>query len=207
MKVKRIVTGPVGTNCYVVSNEKTGECFVVDVAERPEALCKYICESGLHVSAVLLTHGHFDHIMGLDSFLQQYPVPVYASEKEADVLQDPVKNASSGMYGVPYSFRDAVYVGDGQEISPAGLCVRVIHTPGHTEGGCCYYLPEEGALFSGDTLFRESIGRTDLPTGSGGTLIRSVREKLLCLPEETMVYPGHMEETDIGHEKRYNPFV
>lgn len=207
MKIKRIVTGPVGTNCYVVSNESNGTCFIVDMAEGPGEICRYIRESGLQPEAVLLTHGHFDHIMGLDAFLAEYPVPVYACEKEAEVLTDPRLNASAGMYGKPYTFQDAQYLANGQEIRPAGFRVSVIHTPGHTEGGCCYYLPEEGVLFSGDTLFCESVGRTDLPTGSGGTLIRSVREKLMILPEETKVYPGHMDETDIGHEKRRNPFI
>ena len=111
------------------------------------------------------------------------------------------------MYGRGYTFSGAEYLKDGQAITIAGFEIHVIHTPGHTAGGCCYYIPAENVLISGDTLFHASIGRTDLPTGSSSQLVRSVREKLLVLPEETRVYPGHMEETTIGYEKKYNPFV
>jgi glyoxylase-like metal-dependent hydrolase (beta-lactamase superfamily II) len=99
-----------------------------------------------------------------------------------------------------------VYVKDGQEISLEGMTCRVIATPGHTAGGCCYYFEEAGILLAGDTLFAESVGRTDFPTGSMGTLVRSIKEKLFTLPEDTRVYPGHGESTTIGHEKKCNPF-
>jgi len=111
------------------------------------------------------------------------------------------------MLGQSYVFTKAEYVKADTQIETAGFQVEIIPTPGHTEGGCCYYIGEEHVLFSGDTLFHNSIGRTDLPTGSGSELVRSVREKLLVLPEDTRVYPGHMEETTISHEKKYNPFI
>lgn len=207
MKIDRFVIGPVGTNCYIVRKEETGECFVTDPAVCPPELVSHIRSEGVTVKAVLLTHGHFDHIMGLDDLLKEFPVLVYAHESERELLESAELNSSLGMFGRPYTFSGAEYVSDEQILRIAGFEIRVIHTPGHTAGGCCYHIPEENVLFSGDTLFRGSVGRTDLPTGSMGELVRSVREKLLVLPEETRVYPGHMEETTIGYEKRYNPFL
>ena len=145
--------------------------------------------------------------MGLDALLKEFPVTVYAHEAEKELLTDAQLNASVSMYGQGYTFSGAEYVSDGQELEAAGEKIRVIYTPGHTIGGCCYYIPEEDVLFSGDTLFKASVGRTDLPTGSMGQLVRSIKEKLFVLPDETKVYPGHMDETSIGYEKKYNPFV
>ncbi len=207
MKIGNVVLGPVGTNCYIVSNEETKECFVVDPAACPKGFVDHIRNTGLTVKAVLLTHGHFDHIMGLGGFLREFPVPVYAHEAEKELLEDAQLNSSAFMGGQSYTFSGAEYVKDGQELDIAGMKIRVIYTPGHTIGGCCYYIEKEAVLFSGDTLFHASVGRTDLPTGSRGQLVRSIKEKLLVLPDETEVYPGHMEETSIGYEKKYNPFV
>ena len=207
MKIENFVLGPVGTNCYIVINEGTKECFLVDMAACPPELVSHIKNSGLTVKAVLLTHGHFDHIMGLDRFLEEFPAPVYACAAEKELLESPQLNSSSGMLGQPYTFHGAQYVKDGDLLEIAGMKIQVIQTPGHTIGGCCYYIADEQTLFSGDTLFRASIGRTDLPTGSMGALVRSVKEKILVLPDETRVYPGHMEETTVGYEKKYNPFL
>lgn len=207
MRIKKFVQGPIGTNCYVVQNEETKECFVVDLALWQPSFLTFFQEEGLQAKAVLLTHGHFDHMMGVEKFIEKVPVPVYVMEEEKPLLCDARLNASSSMYGEGFVFSEAQGLRDGQTLSVAGFQVQVIHTPGHTVGGCCYYLPQEGVLFSGDTLFQASVGRTDLPTGSGSQIVRSVREKLFVLPEDTMVYPGHMEETTIGSEKKYNPFV
>lgn len=206
MKIEKFVLGPVGTNCYIVRNEETSECFIVDVADCPPEFLNYIKGERLTVKAVLLTHGHFDHTMGLNGFLETYPAPVYACEAERELLADPQLNSSLSMLGQRYSFTGAQYVKDMDVLDIAGMKVQVIATPGHTSGGCCYYIAAEGVLFSGDTLFHGSIGRTDLPTGSMGQLVRSVEEKLFLLPDDTKVYPGHMEETTIGYEKKYNPF-
>lgn len=207
MKVERFLLGPVGTNCYISVNEETKACFIVDPAACPPEFTGYLKNKEYKVEAVFLTHGHFDHIMGLDELLKEYPVPVYAYEAERQLLESAQLNASLSMYGRSYTFSGAQYVTDGQMISAAETSAEVIFTPGHTAGGCCYYLADEGILFSGDTLFCTSIGRTDLPTGSGSQLIRSIRERLFILPDETKVYPGHMDETTIGYEKKYNPFL
>ncbi len=207
IKIEKFVLGPVGTNTYIARNEENKECFLIDPAACPPELVSHITNEGLTVKAVLLTHGHFDHIMGVDGVIKAFHVPVYAYTGEKELLEDAYMNSSATMLGSPYTFSGAQYMDDGQEMEIAGFQIRVLHTPGHTSGGCCYYLPDEGVLFSGDTLFHASVGRTDLPTGSMGQLVRSIREKLFVLPDETKVYPGHMEETEIGYEKKYNPFL
>ena len=113
---------------------------------------------------------------------------------------------STKQVGRPYTITPDVYLKDGETVTIAGITCKLIATPGHTIGSCCYYFEEAGMLISGDTLFQESVGRSDLPTGSGGTLVRSVRDKLFVLPDETKVYPGHGDSTTIGYEKQYNPF-
>ena len=206
MKIQNFVLGMVGTNCYLVVNEEEKQCILIDPAVYSGEIAEQIRREGLDLRAILLTHGHFDHIMGIDGFRKEFPeIPVYAHREEEALLRDASMNASLEL-GRQYTFSGAAYVEDDDVLDLAGMQFQVIHTPGHTIGGCCYYLQEEKVLFSGDTLFRESIGRTDFPTGNGGQLMRSIREKLFTLPEETAVYPGHMERTTIGDEKKYNPY-
>lgn len=180
MQIERFIVGMVGTNCYVVSNEETSECFLVDPGAYSDKVIAYIREHELKPQAILLTHGHFDHIMGLDGVLREFPIPVYAQEEEEILLKDASYNASVS-YGPAYTFSGASYIKDGQILELAGMTIRAIHTPGHTIGGCCYYIESEHVLFSGDTLFHDSVGRTDFPTGSQSQLVRSIREKLLGL--------------------------
>ena len=206
MKVEKFVTGIISTNCYLVINEDTKQAVVIAPAACPSYLMSHIKSEGLKIEAILLTHGHFDHIMGIDGFLSEFDVPVYVHEEDADAMEDPVLNQSS-TYTSGYTFGKARYLRDRQTLELAGYTFQVIHTPGHTKGGCCYYVASEGVLFSGDTLFQNSVGRTDFVNSSTSDLVHSVREKLFLLPDDTMVYPGHMGETKIGHEKKYNPYV
>ena len=206
LKVRHLVVGAVATNCYIAENRKTKEALIIDPGDNAARIEQIIKEDGVVPVAVLLTHGHFDHIMGIDDFLKAFPVPVYAGEDELPVIEDDRLNVSS-MYGPKYAFHGAQPVRDGQVIECAGIEVDVLQTPGHTVGGCCYYLPKEHRLFSGDTLFCASIGRTDLPTGSSSQLVRSVQEKIMTLPDDTKIYPGHMEETSVQFEKEHNPFI
>lgn len=206
MKVEKFVTGIISTNCYLAINEETKQAVVIDPAACPSYLMSHIKSEGLKVEAILLTHGHFDHIMGIDGFLSEFDVPVYVHEDDADAMEDPVLNQSS-TYTSGYTFGKARYLRDRQTLELAGYTFRVIHTPGHTKGGCCYYVASEDVLFSGDTLFQNSVGRTDFVNSSTSDLVHSVREKLFLLPDDTIVYPGHMGETKIGHEKKYNPYV
>lgn len=215
IKIGRMVLGVCQTNCYFLYREGTHDAVVVDPADKGGNIYAALQKNGFRVAGILLTHGHFDHIWGLDALRDaanaaaesegREPVKVYACEAERELLKNAHMNVSEQAGRACATYAD-VYVKDGREISLADMTCKVIATPGHTAGGCCYYFEEAGILVSGDTLFAESVGRTDFPTGSMGTLVRSIREKLFVLPEETRVYPGHGESTTIGHEKKNNPF-
>lgn len=206
MKIEKFVLGSMGTNCYLMINEDTKELIVVDPATCPDYLISHIKSNGYTPKAIFLTHAHFDHVMGIDGWVKEFDIPVYLHEEEKKILADPNLNLS-GVFGANYSYNDVQSVKDGQEMDIAGISFKIIHTPGHTCGGCCYYCEEEGILISGDTLFYQSVGRSDFPTGSMGTLVRSIKDKLFCLPDDVMVYPGHNDATRIGDEKLYNPFI
>lgn len=206
MKIETFVTGIIGTNTYLGINKNTGEAVLVDPAACPKKLLSYIHEEKIQVKAIFLTHGHFDHIMGIDEFRDHYEVPVYVGEDEKELICDAHWNQSD-IYTNGYVFRDAIYVKDQEVLNIAGFSFQVFHTPGHTPGGVCYYEAAEKILFSGDTLFCNSVGRTDFEGGSMSDLIRGIKEKLMPLPDDTKVLPGHMNATTIGHERKYNPFL
>lgn len=212
IKIGKMILSVCQTNCYFLYREGAQECIVVDPGDQGAGIYDALKKNGFQVAGILLTHGHFDHIWGLKGLRdaanadRMEQVKVYAHEDERELLRDVHQNVSE-QAGRPCVVSADVYVKEGDEISLAGMTCRVIATPGHTAGGCCYYFEEAGFLLSGDTLFAESVGRTDFPTGSMGTLVRSIREKLFVLPDETKVYPGHGESTTIGHEKAYNPFL
>lgn len=207
MKIETLVLGDVRTNCYLLINEKTLETIVVDPADRADVIVRKAVDEGLTLKAIFLTHGHGDHILAVSDLKRDFGLQVYAAEAEKELLLNPAQNLSKMLFGVSVTVKPDVLLKDGQEFTEAGMDFRMLLTPGHTPGGCCYYQPEEKALFSGDTLFCGSIGRTDFPGGSLSELVRSVKEKLLVLPENVKVYPGHEEMTTISHEKRYNPYM
>lgn len=206
MKIEKFVLGSLGTNCYLIENEETKELVIVDPATCPDYVVSHVKLHGYTPKAILLTHAHFDHVMGIDGWVQEFDIPVYLHEDEKQVLGDPQLNLS-GMFGSRYSYNKVDCLQDGELLTVAGFTFKIIHTPGHTQGGCCYYCESEGVLISGDTLFYQSVGRSDFPTGSMAALVRSIKEKLFCLPEDVMVYPGHNDLTCIADEKMYNPFV
>ncbi len=204
VNVGRITLGMVGTNCYFVV--KDGHCVVFDPADKGDKIYEILQEKELTVDLILLTHGHFDHIAGADQLRELTGAKVGCYIKEQALCKDVYLNVAN-MYGFDSVINPDVFYKDGEIIEAAGLKFRLIATPGHTSGSCCYYLEEEKILICGDTLFEESVGRTDYPTGSMSELIRSVNDKLFCLPDDTVCYPGHGDLTTIGHEKLYNPFV
>lgn len=203
-----IVVGAIGTNCYLVMNKNTKDAFVVDPGAEADAIARWIEKEQAKLQGILLTHGHFDHIMAVNELKEQYPVEVFAAEAETELLMDADLNCSNGFgMGRGYIVKPDRTVRDSEQIELAGVTIKVIETPGHTKGGVCFYLEKEKLLFCGDTLFQESVGRSDLPTGSGATLVRSLRDKVFVLPEDVTAFPGHGPRTDIGHEKKYNPFA
>ena len=207
MRIQSLCLGMVQTNCYILMNADTKEAVIVDPPENADAIERRVTAMGAKPVAVLLTHGHFDHIMAAKEIRERYGVPVYAHKDEEALLEDPSLNLS-GMAGTgSYSMKADVLVKDGNEPEIPGFKVKVIHTPGHTAGSCCYYFPEDKVLISGDTLFYGSCGRTDFPTSSGRDMRESLRRLVNELPEDTAVYPGHDSQTTIANEKRFNPFV
>ena len=205
-KIDSRILGMVGTNCYLLCNMDIKECVLIDPADRQDEISRMIDESGCSLKGILLTHGHFDHIMAADAVRDKYGIKVYASCDEKNTLEQPHINLGEA-YGLKLSVKADVWHKDGEILKLAGFDIEALHTPGHTEGGSCYYIREIGVLFSGDTLFCGSVGRTDFPGGSMSEIVRSIKEKVMVLPDDTKVYPGHGEGTSVGYERENNPFL
>lgn len=205
MEIKTCVLGRVGTNCYLVYNKATKEAVIVDPADDGAQIADKCRELGLSPAAILLTHGHFDHIMAAEDVRQEFNIKIYASVIEDAMLSDPGLNLSGGFTGVQVGFHGDELLKDGDRLDLIGFQWLVMETPGHTTGSVCYYVPEEQVVFAGDTLFNGSFGRTDLPTGSSRQIVASIFDKVFALPEDTVVYPGHGDATSIGYEKQNNP--
>lgn len=210
--VGSFVIGAIYTNFYYLHREDSKECIVFDPADLGDQIYEELTgKQGLSIQAILLTHAHFDHIGGVAALKERCRANVYASELEKRLCASSELNHSA-LHGRPCTVKPDVWLRDGEELTLAGITLRVLSTPGHTEGSCCYYIEDagEGAhpiLISGDTLFAQSYGRTDLPTGSESAIQRSIRDKLLVLPDDTDVYPGHEQTTTIAFEKKYNPLA
>ena len=207
MEIKRLVLGLVRTNCYIVYSEDTKKAVIIDPAADSRRIMEEISELGVVPEAVLLTHGHFDHMLAAESLKNGYQIPICVHKADAELVKHPDLNCSQQFLHMAYAISANEELEDGQELRFLDGAFTVLSTPGHTEGSCCYYAEKEGILFSGDTLFQESVGRTDLPTGSAAKLVNSIREKIFVLPEDTLVLSGHGDQTTIGEEKQYNPYV
>ena len=206
IKIGRMVLSMCQTNCYFLYREDAKECILIDPADQGQQIYNALSKNGFTIQAILVTHGHFDHIWGANEVRSLAGVMMYAYQQEKELLNSEKLNVSKGA-GRPYTVEADIYLKDGETLTVADMTCKCIATPGHTAGSCCYYFEDAGILVSGDTLFQESVGRTDLPTGNMRTLMNSVKQKLFVLPEETKVYPGHGESTTIGYEKKYNPFI
>lgn len=205
LQIETMVLGAIQTNCYLAMNRETKELLIVDPADEAERIMSRIGELQAKPVAILLTHGHFDHIGAADALREQYDIPVCALDEEQPVLEQTMLNLSA-MQGKRFVVKADRFFQDGETVKLAGFSIRVLHTPGHTAGGACYYIESEQLLFSGDTLFCGSVGRTDFPTGSMSALHDSIHRRLFVLPDETLVLPGHGESSTIEYEKQYNPY-
>jgi len=203
MQIETMVVGPYEVNCYIASAAGGAEAVVIDPGAEADAIAQHLCVARLTPVAYLLTHGHADHIGGLEKMLAAFAAPVYVHAEEQRWAFLP-RNALPPFYFPPRTPpKDQVTVSDGDELHLAGLTFRVIATPGHTPGGVCYFAAQDQVVFTGDTLFQGTVGRTDLPGGDGRVLAQSLK-KLAVLPPATRVYPGHGAASTIADEQRTN---
>ena len=211
--VHRLVVSPFETNCYIAAcpprslgDESTREAVIIDPGAEAHLISDAVYGCDVTVFGIVNTHGHADHIGSNAALKGEFECPIMIHEMDAPLLTDPQANlsASIGFGGIVSPPADRL-LKEGDEIVVGGLILKVIHTPGHTPGGICLY--GEGTLFSGDALFMDGIGRSDFPGGDHHLLIESIRTKLLTLPDETIVHPGHGPNTTIGREKRENPWL
>jgi len=209
MKIDRLILGAYETNCYILRESAAAkDCLIVDAGLGAGQLINFLKEHELNPVAVVLTHGHIDHIAGVAALRAQFAdIKVYIHKVDAKMLTEAEHNLSA-LAGVPFSADPAdLFVEGGDVIEQVGIKLQVLHTPGHTPGGICLYSRNEGIVFTDDTLFAGSVGRTDFPNGSMSQLLKSIREKLFTLPDETKTYPGHGPITTIAREKLHNPFL
>lgn len=207
MTFDTVVTGALGVNCCILGCEETGQAVVVDPGDEVERILAQVAQRGYRVAAIINTHGHFDHVGGNAALKKATEAPLMIHQADAAMLGRVSQVAA--MYGLPgeNSPEPDQFLEHGAELGWGSLKIRVIHTPGHTPGCCCLYLADQQLLLSGDTLFADGMGRTDLPGGSHPQLVQSITERLFCLPDEVRVWPGHGPATTIGHEKRHNPYL
>lgn len=206
MKIVNIPTGMLQANTYLVCDETSRLGFIVDLGGYSKELKNIIEKNDIQIQYIVLTHGHGDHIGGVQEHLKDFPdAKVVCSRAEEKMLLDPELNEAHHFGPEKVSFNPDILVDDGDTLTVGNMTMKFIMTPGHTEGGMCILVDD--VLFSGDTLFCRSIGRTDLAGGDFKTLMESIKNKLFLLPDETQVLPGHMGPTTIGFEKENNPFV
>lgn len=198
MIIKTLIVGMLQENCYIVMNQNSNEGFIIDPGDEVGTISKKVEELGCDIKGILLTHGHMDHVGAVVGLKDKYNVPVYMNAKEYEFM----KEDTFVYIKLPEIF---TYIEEGTVLNIAGLEIKAIHTPGHTKGGMCFLIGED--LFTGDTLFQGSVGRSDFIGGDGAELIRSIKEKLLDLGDNIKVYPGHGPSSTIGFEKARNPYL
>lgn len=212
MKVRTFVCNMLHENCYLAYDEISREAAVIDPGfywdEEKRKFAKFIGENNLHIKYLLCTHLHFDHIFGTTFIEDTYSVRLSASPEDNDWITNFTRSAER--FGIPVNDTPRPVghpLHDGDTLTLGEETLKCIATPGHSAGGMCFYAPESGILFAGDTLFQGSIGRTDFADGNYAQLIHSIQKQLLVLPPETIVYPGHGDPTSIGDEAQYNPYL
>lgn len=207
MNIETLVVGPLETNCYILSDPVSREAVVIDAGDDGDSIWQWIQQKQLQVKYILNTHGHFDHIQANDSLRDKTGAPLAIHADDAELLLAPEK-VCAGMYMQVNGCREPeILLHNGDVISFGPYQLRVIYTPGHSRGGCCFYEVAEKVCFTGDTLFRGSIGRTDLYGGDYALLLKSVRERLQLLADDTVIYPGHGPESIMAFERKNNPYL
>lgn len=205
MILKQYIAGPIEANNYLLADEISKEAVLIDCSERVQQILDDVKELGLNVKYILLTHGHFDHVMGVNSMKDELGAKVLINEKDKDQIS--MTKTILNTFGI-FVDKNPVYdefIDGNSELTIGNFPIKVLETPGHTEGGLSYYV--DGKLFSGDTLFKHYVGRTDLPGGSYEKLENSVKNVLYKFPDDTQVFPGHNEMTTIGYEKKHNEII
>jgi hydroxyacylglutathione hydrolase len=205
MFVNKLEVGNLATNCYIIGDVDNKKAVVIDPGGDADKILDVIKKHGFHVEFIILTHGHGDHIGGLEKVREATGAKVAVHKKDAPMLHSATANLSKFIgSGVELTTAD-IYLNGGESFTVGGLKLQIIHTPGHTPGGISIKI--DNVIFTGDTLFAGSIGRTDFPGGSYKQLLDSIKKKLLNEPDDTKIFPGHGPESAIGEEKRFNPFL
>jgi hydroxyacylglutathione hydrolase len=208
LQVRGVVVGLFRENCWIVGSRRRGEACVIDPGDEPEQILALARDMGVRITRVVASHAHLDHIMAARAIVEATGAPFLLHQADQFIADNlPVSARMLLGHDVPPAPTPDAFPTDGQDLEIAGVTVQVIHTPGHTPGSLCLYAADARLLFSGDTLFRESVGRTDLPGGDTDQILRSISRRLFALPTDTRVLPGHMQETTIAHERTHNPFV
>ena len=210
LNIVRGVLGPLQTNTYLIKLKE--KCLIVDPADRADILCKFVKENYPNTTPdILLTHGHFDHMMAIPEICKEFPkTKIFASEKDLPAFKDPALNLSRPE-GIEFTLDECLdklhFVKDGEKLNFNDVVFKILDIPGHSPGSIGFLSEEDRALFSGDTLFFGSVGNTELPRADYYQMMKSISEKLLVLPEYTQVFPGHGDDTTIGTELKLNPFI
>lgn len=205
MILKQYIAGPIDANNYLVADEKSKEAVLIDCSEHVQKILDDVKELGLKVKYILLTHRHFDHVMGVNSMKKELGAEVLINQKDEKQLEMTQTILKTFGIFVEKNPEYDKYIDKNTELKIGEIPIKIFETPGHTEGGLCYLI--DGKLFSGDTLFRNYVGRTDLPGGNYAKLENSIKNVLYKLPDETEVFPGHNEMTTIGYEKKHNEII
>jgi hydroxyacylglutathione hydrolase len=206
-KIDTLIVGPLEVNCYLVWDDQTGQGVIIDPGDQPEMIAKRLANKKIAPLAILLTHGHGDHLAGVAQLKEQFQIPVLCGRGDEEFLTDPAKNLSLWLEQPVTAPAPDRILEDEELVVYGKLTFRVLATPGHSPGGVCYLIEEAGKLICGDTLFQGSVGRTDFPGSSMDQLLDSIRRKILTLPNGVICYPGHGPSTTVGAERVNNPFL